>query len=320
MPTYACSAAIRRLTLVQKAEIARSITAIHREETGAPRYLVQVIFYDLAPDSHYVAGLLAPADQILRSNTPARRDRRRRPYPPDHNHWRGGRVATRDRTDRTLRHDGEILVCRTAQAAGVPFCLGTMSICSIEDVAEAVDLPFWFQLYVTRDRGFVRELVERAIAAKCSALVPTLDLQILAERYCDVKNDTTAPPEITLADILDVTTKPAWALSVLGGKRKTFEGGRCSRRRCRDLVRRRHPLRPGRPARAGLGCSRLHDRPRRGLWRWRGRDRVATALSIICKELDVSMALTGTRPIAEVGAHILARAHGGVDEVCNVRT
>jgi L-lactate dehydrogenase (cytochrome) len=121
-----------------------------------------------------------------------------------------------------MHGDGEILVCRAAQAAGIPFCLSTMSICSIEDVAEAVDLPFWFQLYVMRDRGFVRELIERAIAAKCSALMPTLDLQILGERYCDVKNGMTVPPEITLANILDVATKPAWALSVLRGKRKTF--------------------------------------------------------------------------------------------------
>jgi L-lactate dehydrogenase (cytochrome) len=97
-----------------------------------------------------------------------------------------------------------------------------MSICSIEDVAEAVELPFWFQLYIMRDRGFVRELIERAIAAKCTALMPTLDLQVNGERYCDVKNGMTVPPEITLANILDVATKPAWALSVLKGKRRTF--------------------------------------------------------------------------------------------------
>jgi L-lactate dehydrogenase (cytochrome) len=121
-----------------------------------------------------------------------------------------------------MHGDGEILVCRAAQAAGIPFCLSTMSICSIEDVAEAVDLPFWFQLYVMRDRGFVRELIERAIAAKCNALMPTLDLQVNGERYCDVKNGMTVPPKITLDNILDVATKPAWALSVLKGKRKTF--------------------------------------------------------------------------------------------------
>ena len=121
-----------------------------------------------------------------------------------------------------MHGDGEILACRAAQKAGIPFCLSTMSICSIEDVAEAVDHPFWFQLYVMRDRGFVRELIERAVAAKCSALFPTLDLQILGERYCDVKNGMTVPPEITLANILDVATKPAWAVSVLRGRRKTF--------------------------------------------------------------------------------------------------
>jgi L-lactate dehydrogenase (cytochrome) len=121
-----------------------------------------------------------------------------------------------------MRGDGEILVCRAAQRAGIPFCLSTMSICSIEDVAASVDQPFWFQLYLMRDRGFVRELIERALAANCSALFPTLDLPILGERYCDVKNGMTVPPEITLANILDVVTKPAWATSVLTDKRKTF--------------------------------------------------------------------------------------------------
>jgi L-lactate dehydrogenase (cytochrome) len=120
------------------------------------------------------------------------------------------------------RGDGEILACRAAQAAGIPFCLSTMSICSIEDVAAAVERPFWFQLYVVRDRGFVRELIERARAANCSVLMPTLDLNLLGQRHCDVKNGLTVPPEITLANLLDVARKPAWALSVLRGKRKTF--------------------------------------------------------------------------------------------------
>jgi L-lactate dehydrogenase (cytochrome) len=118
--------------------------------------------------------------------------------------------------------DGEILACRAAQAAGIPYTLSTMSIDSIEDVAAAVEQPFWFQLYVMRDRGFVRELIERAIAAKCSVLMPTLDLNILGQRHCDVKNGMTVPPEITLANVLDIATKPAWALSILRGKRKTF--------------------------------------------------------------------------------------------------
>jgi L-lactate dehydrogenase (cytochrome) len=120
------------------------------------------------------------------------------------------------------RGDGEILACRAAQEAGIPFCLSTMSICSIEDVAAAVDAPFWFQLYVMRDRGFVRELIQRAIAAKCSALFPTLDLPILGQRYCDVKNGMTVPPRITFANVVDVATKPTWAVSILKGKRKTF--------------------------------------------------------------------------------------------------
>jgi L-lactate dehydrogenase (cytochrome) len=120
------------------------------------------------------------------------------------------------------RGDGEILSARAAQAAGIPFTLSTMSICSIEDVAAAVDKPFWFQLYVMRDRGFVQSLVERAIAARCSALVLTLDLQVLGQRHADVKNGMTVPPEIRLRNVIDVMTKPAWALGVLRGKRKNF--------------------------------------------------------------------------------------------------
>ena len=118
--------------------------------------------------------------------------------------------------------DGEILACRAAQAAGIPFTLSTMSICSIEDVAGAVDKPFWFQLYVMKDRGFIRSLIERAIAAKCSALVLTVDLQVLGQRHRDIKNGMTVPPELRLKNLIDIATKPAWALSVLRGKRKTF--------------------------------------------------------------------------------------------------
>jgi L-lactate dehydrogenase (cytochrome) len=118
--------------------------------------------------------------------------------------------------------DGEILACRAAQAAGIPFTLSTMSICSIEDVAGAVDRPFWFQLYVMRDRGFIRELIQRAADAKCSALVLTVDLQVLGQRHCDVRNGMTVPPEIKIRNVIDIATKPAWALSVARGKRKTF--------------------------------------------------------------------------------------------------
>jgi L-lactate dehydrogenase (cytochrome) len=118
--------------------------------------------------------------------------------------------------------DGEILACRAAQAAGIPFTLSTMSICSIEDVAAAVDKPFWFQLYVMKDRGFIRSLIERAAAAKCSALVLTVDLQILGQRHRDIKNGMTVPPELRLGNLIDIATKPAWALSVMRGKRKTF--------------------------------------------------------------------------------------------------
>src|SRR5258708_32154370 len=117
--------------------------------------------------------------------------------------------------------DGEILACRAAQAAGIPFTLSTMSICSIEDVAQGVDKPFWFQLYVMKDRGFIRALIERAAAAKCSALVLTVDLQVLGQRHCDVRNGMTLPPEIKHRNVLDIATNPARPLRMLPGKRKT---------------------------------------------------------------------------------------------------
>jgi len=118
--------------------------------------------------------------------------------------------------------DGEILAARAAARFGVPFTLSTMSICSIEDVAGAVREPFWFQLYVMRDRGFAASLIERAKAAKCSALVLTLDLQIQGQRHRDLKNGLAVPPKLTLGTALDVMRKPGWALNVLSGKRKSF--------------------------------------------------------------------------------------------------
>ena len=118
--------------------------------------------------------------------------------------------------------DGEILACRAAHGAGIPFTLSTMSICSIEDVAASVDKPFWFQLYVMKDRGFVRSLIERAAAAKCSALTLTVDLQVLGQRHRDIKNGLSVPPERRIKNLIDIATKPAWALSVLRGKRRTF--------------------------------------------------------------------------------------------------
>jgi L-lactate dehydrogenase (cytochrome) len=118
--------------------------------------------------------------------------------------------------------DGEILACRAAQEAGIPFTLSTMSICSIEDVAAAVDKPFWFQLYVMKDRGFVRSLIERAAAAKCGALVLTVDLQILGQRHRDIKNGMTVPPAWRIGNIVDMASKPAWLLSIARAKRRTF--------------------------------------------------------------------------------------------------
>jgi L-lactate dehydrogenase (cytochrome) len=118
--------------------------------------------------------------------------------------------------------DGEIHACRAAQAAGIPFTQSTMSICSIEDIAAAVDKPFWFQLYVMKDRGFIKALIERAIAAKCSALVLTVDLQVIGQRHQDIKNGMSVPPEWSLGKLLDFASKPSWVAGVLRGKRRSF--------------------------------------------------------------------------------------------------
>ncbi|HEY9012649.1 MAG TPA: alpha-hydroxy acid oxidase [Devosia sp.] len=118
--------------------------------------------------------------------------------------------------------NGEILACRAAQAAGIPYTLGTLGICSIEDVASAVDHPFWFQLYVMKDRGFARSLIERAIAAKCSALVLTVDLQVFGQRHADIRNGLSVPPRLKLGNLVNMATKPRWALSVLTARRRTF--------------------------------------------------------------------------------------------------
>ena len=118
--------------------------------------------------------------------------------------------------------DGEILAARAAEKFGVPFTLSTMSINSIEDVAEATTKPFWFQLYVMRDREYIKRLIDRARAAKCSALVLTLDLQIIGQRHKDLKNGLSVPPKIMLSNLLDIMTKPAWAWRMLGAKRHVF--------------------------------------------------------------------------------------------------
>jgi L-lactate dehydrogenase (cytochrome) len=118
--------------------------------------------------------------------------------------------------------DGEILGARAAQAFGIPFCLSTLSICSIEDVRGAVPKPFWFQLYLMRDRGINAELIERATAAECSALMLTVDLPVQGLRRRDLKNGLSVPPRLTWRNALDIATKPAWALGVLSGKRRTF--------------------------------------------------------------------------------------------------
>ena len=120
------------------------------------------------------------------------------------------------------RADGEIKAARAAEKAGLPFTLSTMSICSIEDIAEHTTRPFWFQLYVMKDEGFVDSAIERARKAGCSALVLTLDLQILGQRHKDLKNGLSAPPRLTLPNILDMMIRPQWSLEMLATKRRTF--------------------------------------------------------------------------------------------------
>jgi L-lactate dehydrogenase (cytochrome) len=118
--------------------------------------------------------------------------------------------------------DGEILAARAAERFGIPFSLSTMSICSIEDVAAHTTAPFWFQLYVMRDRDFVERLIDRAKAARCSALVLTLDLQVLGQRHKDLKNGLSAPPKPTLGNLINLATKPRWCMGMLGTRRRTF--------------------------------------------------------------------------------------------------
>ncbi len=121
-----------------------------------------------------------------------------------------------------VHRDGEILASRAAQEAGIPFCLSTMSICSIEDVAAAVEKPFWFQMFFMKDRGFVRSLAERAAAAKCSALVATLDLPVIGQRHRDLRNGMGVPPELRIKNLIDMASRPAWALGIARGRRRTL--------------------------------------------------------------------------------------------------
>ena len=118
--------------------------------------------------------------------------------------------------------DGEMLAAQAAEEFGVPFTLSTMSICSIEDVASVTTKPFWFQLYVMKDRDFVDNLIDRAKAAKCSALVLTLDLQILGQRHKDIRNGLSAPPKFTPKHIWQMATRPAWCMGMLQTKRRSF--------------------------------------------------------------------------------------------------
>ena len=118
--------------------------------------------------------------------------------------------------------DGEILAARAAREFGIPFTLSTMSICSIEDVAKHAGEGFWFQLYVMKDRGFIERLIDRAKAAHCGALVLTLDLQILGQRHKDIKNGLSAPPKLTVKNIVNMMTKPRWCMGMLGTTRRQF--------------------------------------------------------------------------------------------------
>ncbi len=121
-----------------------------------------------------------------------------------------------------LRADGEILAARAAEAFGVPFCLSTMSFCSIEDVAESTTKPFWFQLYVMRNRDFIARLIARAQRAKCSVLVVTLDLPMLGQRHKDLRNGLTVPPKLTVANLFDLAAKPGWCVEMLRTRRRNF--------------------------------------------------------------------------------------------------
>lgn len=118
--------------------------------------------------------------------------------------------------------DGEILAAKAAEKFGVPYTLSTMSVCSIEDVAENTEKPFWFQLYVMRDRNFIERLIDRAKAANCSALVLTVDLQMVGQRHKDLKNGLSTPPKPTIRNLLNAATKPKWAMGMLGTKRRKF--------------------------------------------------------------------------------------------------
>ena len=121
-----------------------------------------------------------------------------------------------------MHADGEILAAKAAEKFGIPFTLSTMSICSIEDVAANTKAPFWFQLYVMRDRDFIERLIDRAKAARCSALMLTLDLQVLGQRHKDLKNGLTTPPRPTLANLVNLATKPRWCLGMLGTRHRQF--------------------------------------------------------------------------------------------------
>ena len=118
--------------------------------------------------------------------------------------------------------DGEILAARAAEKFGIPFTLSTMSICSMEDIAEHTSAPFWFQLYMMRDRDAMARMIARAKAVRCSALVLTLDLQVIGQRHKDLKNGLTAPPRPTIANLINLATKPRWCLGMLGTRRRSF--------------------------------------------------------------------------------------------------
>lgn len=118
--------------------------------------------------------------------------------------------------------NGEIHACKAAQAFGVPYTLSTVSICSIEDVAEAVSEPFWFQLYIMRDRVFIEKLIRRAEDAGCETLVLTVDLPVQGQRHADIRNGLSVPPKMTVKNALDIASKPRWALGMLNSKRRNF--------------------------------------------------------------------------------------------------
>ena len=217
MPAAAASPLTRRLPVVTHIEDLREVA-----KRRVPR-----MFYDYADSGSWTEGTYraneADFARIKFRQRVAVNMENRRVKAPMLGVERAMPVAIAPTGLTGMQHaDGEIWGARAAEAFGIPFTLSTMSVCSIEDIAEHTRAPFWFQLYVMRDRDFVGRLIDRAKAANCEALVVTLDLQILGQRHKDLKNGLSVPPRPTLGNMLNLLTKPRWCMGMLGTKRRTF--------------------------------------------------------------------------------------------------